>query len=615
MNTFLLHLASITVLAIAVEAACRIGRFRPAICHALWLVVLVKLLVPPLVAWPVTVDTIASVFSTTSSTGKIDQESAGDNSIRHGIMAGGWSPGEGTADTSSGIGSVEARGIGLTSVLLGLWAIGGLTVVARVAMHVHRGRRRIATGEAMPEWLQTQLAQSCALLDVPVPRAVIARDPGGVYMQITGRPTLVISADALEHVGAEQWHTILTHELAHLKRRDHWVAWLMLTAGAVWWWNPCFWWVRNRIYLFSEMACDAWVVNVHPGDRKQYAETMVRIMAMLSRQDAPAPAMGLAAWSAATQERRLWMIMKAKGGCRVPWLGAAGVAVLAALVSPAWLADSAEEGTRPEPKVESAGWKLSLEPTENVQKKQETPISLQMNDAHLKDIVETLSDKYDVNIALDFRAMDRAPKRAPFQGAVPGLRGGDTTSAKSHPSGEALYASDGIVPTFDMSDVPLGEALKEVTQDLNLTVQLRGDTVWISSPALIAADQLVPLPVGPSASEAMLKSLRSNVNIEFEDIHLRDVMGFIEEVFRVQITVDERVVLPEGGDIEAARKAIPTLATDGIIAYINLKDAPLSEALYHMTRLLNLTYTVREDQIYISTPDLIDKPEGTPAAK
>ena len=40
------------LLAGVVCALCRLGRFRPAVRHALWLVVLLKLLTPPVVVWP-----------------------------------------------------------------------------------------------------------------------------------------------------------------------------------------------------------------------------------------------------------------------------------------------------------------------------------------------------------------------------------------------------------------------------------------------------------------------------------------------------------------------------------------------------------------------------------
>ncbi len=600
MNTFLLHLASVAVLVIAVETACRLGRFRPAICHALWLVVLVKLVVPPVVAWPMSAEVLAAMLAAPVSNDAIAAGSAGGNTGRTGIMAGGWSFGLNDTEASPATDSGTASWVTPVSVMSGLWALGALAVVARIAMHVRRGRRRIAAGEALPAWLQSRLAQSCALLGVPVPRAVIAREAGGVYIQITGRPTLVISAEALEHVGADQWHTILTHELAHLKRRDHWVAWLLLAAGAVWWWNPCFWWVRNRIHLYSEMACDAWVVNVHPGDRKQYAETMVRIMAMLSRQDAPAPAMGLAAWSAATQERRLWMIMKAKGGCRVPWLGAAGVAVVAALVSPAWLADSAEESKKPDAAKEAeAGWVLSLEPTEELKEALGVLINLTLKDSDLDEIAKSVQESVNINVVVDQRVI--APESESADGGVV-LPDSDKDTGMS----------DGLIPYIKLLDAPAGEVLKASTRPLGLTTQIRGNTVWLSTKKQLTADEQIPLPSADFSEGPLLETLSRPAQLEFEEAHIKEILEFLQDNFEINLVLDKRAFTPERDELGAQSPDSPGTPTDGMIHRISLNNVPLGEALYVVTRLVNLTYTVKENYIYIATPELIDSLDVPP---
>src|SRR5436305_9670392 len=45
--------AVVAAMLAGVEALiCRFGRLRPAVRHALWLVVLLKLVTPPLVSWP-----------------------------------------------------------------------------------------------------------------------------------------------------------------------------------------------------------------------------------------------------------------------------------------------------------------------------------------------------------------------------------------------------------------------------------------------------------------------------------------------------------------------------------------------------------------------------------
>lgn len=596
MNTLLIHLLSVAMLAIVVDVGCRLGRFRPALCHALWLVVLVKLIVPPVVAWPVEIEALASMFSRFGTMERAELEPAGERPASQGTMEGSW----GTGELPAASDVVEASGIDLEAALVGLWAIGALAVAVRIGLHVRRGRSRIAAGAALPDWLQSQLADSCKALGVTVPRAVITCESGGVYMQITGRPTLVISAEALNHVEVEHWHTILTHELAHLKRRDHWVAWLMLVAGAVWWWNPCFWWVRNRVHLFSEMACDAWVVNVHPEARKQYAETMVRIMAMLSRQDAPAPAMGLAAWSAATQERRLWMIMKAKGGCRVPWLAAAGVVALAALAVPG--CRTTDEEIEEVVQSKTAGWTLSLAPADSLEAALAQPANVEFEDIHIKDIFEFVQNTFELNVIVDQRVVK--PQQFPDMPPVP-----------DSPKGGRPYASDGMVPYVNLKDAPLSEFLKMLTRPLQLSSQQRGHTVWISTSEQFAMDEAVPLPSADFSEGAILDTLNSPVHLEFEDIHLKDVLSFIQDSFELNVVIDKRAIADEGADFNSPRSDSPGYTTDGMIEYINQKNVPLGEALYAITRLLNLTYSVKEGYIFISSPDLINSVDGGPMAE
>jgi hypothetical protein len=377
----------------------------------------------------------------------------------------------------------------------------------------------------------------------------------------------------------------------------------MLPAGVVWWWNPCFWWVRNRVDLFSEMACDAWVVNIHPGDRKQYAETMVRIMAMLSRQDAPAPAMGLAAWSAATQERRLWMIMKAKGGCRVHWLGAAGLAVLAVLVSPAWLADSAEEEKKPDSAEEvEVGWVLSLEPTEELQEALAVPVNIELEDSHVVNFAKSLQESAKLNVVLDQRVIAPEPEEG----------GGGTESPNPE---QGTSGSDGLIPYVKYLDTSAGDALKAIARPLGLTTQIRGNTVWLSTEAQLAADQQIPLPSTEAADSSLVKTLERRVNIEYENIHIKKILLFLQDNFKFDCVLDKRAYKPEGGDLVAPSPGSPDNATDGMIRRISLNNVPLGEALYALTRSLNLTYAVKEGYIYIATPELIDSLDVPPPAK
>ena len=82
------------------------------------------------------------------------------------------------------------------------------------------------------------------------------------------RPLVLLPASILTATPPEMLDAIIAHELAHIRRGDHWVAWLELAAGVVWWWNPLFWFTRKRLRESAEMACDALAIGTATGKAK-----------------------------------------------------------------------------------------------------------------------------------------------------------------------------------------------------------------------------------------------------------------------------------------------------------------------------------------------------------
>ena len=99
------------------------------------------------------------------------------------------------------------------------------------------------------------------------------------------------------------------------------------------------------------------------------------------------------------------------------------------------------------------------------------------------------------------------------------------------------------------------------------------------------------------------KILESPIGLEFTDIHLSEVLDFVLEKYELSIIVDNRVVPPH--DWEGVPGEGNTYVTDGRIAYINLKNVKLGQALSALLRPLELTYSVQRSFIWISSPDNI----------
>jgi hypothetical protein len=125
------------------------------------------------------------------------------------------------------------------------------------------------------------------------------------------RSTLLWPANLEERLDAAAMRTVLLHELAHLKRRDHLTAWLEVIVACLWWWHPIVWWARRDLRQYAELACDAWVVAALPGERSRYAKALVDVCEFISlAKPAAAPAVGMARGNRRCFERRLHMILR-----------------------------------------------------------------------------------------------------------------------------------------------------------------------------------------------------------------------------------------------------------------------------------------------------------------
>ncbi|MCF6286010.1 MAG: hypothetical protein L3K26_12570, partial [Candidatus Hydrogenedentes bacterium] len=224
----------------------------------------------------------------------------------------------------------------------------------------------------------------------------------------------------------------------------------------------------------------------------------------------------------------------------------------------------------------------------------ESPVNIEFEDIHVKDILEFIQDSFEVNVVLDQREVAPAPPR-------------DEAQAKRRDTGEPReYVTDGHVPQLTLKNVPLKDALNALGRPLNLQGVAWGHTVWLTTLDRATKEKAFPMPRAAFEEGRILDVLKSPVNIEFEEIHIKDVMEFITASFELNLVLDNRVVMPEGGDWSKPPIGSPGYETDGLIRYINLKNMPLGEALHVITRLLDLSYTVEKDYVFISTHELLN---------
>ena len=229
-----------------------------------------------------------------------------------------------------------------TYALCAVWLAGALAWYALALFRLRRFRRLLRHATPAPESLRQRtqrLAETLRLRRCPGVWLV----PGRVAPMLWaagGRPRILFPADLLQQIGVEQQNALLVHELAHLRRRDHWVRWLEFIAAGLYWWNPVLWFARRELREAEEQCCDAWVTSTLPGAGKTYATALLETLDFLS--DAP-PAMPLLASGVGRVvdlKRRLTMIMRGTTPRTLGWRGVAAVVGLGALLLPllpAWV--------------------------------------------------------------------------------------------------------------------------------------------------------------------------------------------------------------------------------------------------------------------------------------
>jgi beta-lactamase regulating signal transducer with metallopeptidase domain len=333
----IVHTVTTASLAVVVLAANRCFRLGPAVRHLLWLVVVVKFLTPPVVYWPWALPMHRPTAAVTAATAAPAAPSIGG--VRTVIidMPPDSGPEPEVIDAPPVAEPLSAPPIfwdWLPATAGWTWLAGGVLVAWLQATRILRWRRRLRRGASAPSGLETLVRDLAGAMGLRPPPVVVLSCVASPMVWCFGVPLLLWPSSLEDRLSAEGCRAVLLHELAHLRRRDHWVGWLMLIGGCVWWWHPLFWWVRRRLGQEAELACDAWVVDSAPDARRAYAEALLEVSQRMSAAVA-VPALGAAA-GRRDLERRLVMIMRGPASRRLSWAGLAGAIALGLLALPAW---------------------------------------------------------------------------------------------------------------------------------------------------------------------------------------------------------------------------------------------------------------------------------------
>ena len=336
----------------------------PAVLHLLWVLVLLRLLMPPVMT--VDVSPARKWVANTVATSDQQQEKLRASisrwemvvAIRTAIQKSTLVPtrsvfpnseslaaSEASSDRSSLLGSLRyvARqtrllvdrfsdaAVGFLFVIWSVGAVAFLVFQVRAAILFHSSVKRKAYSSRVWQRRSGTIAKSMGIGSCPEIRLVRAT----VSPMLWGfgfRTKLLFPEKLLENLNTRAQNTLIAHELAHYRRGDQWVRLLELLATICFWWHPVLWWAKNEIERAEEHCCDAMAVRQSNGRPRTYAEALLATIDFVSAPTLPPVASAVSHSNFLRERLQAIMVHPLAGGTTMLPDSYPSVLVLAALI-------------------------------------------------------------------------------------------------------------------------------------------------------------------------------------------------------------------------------------------------------------------------------------------
>ncbi|QDU40604.1 Regulatory protein BlaR1 [Maioricimonas rarisocia] len=283
----MLHLMQVTVLVVFVAGLLRLtARNRPHLAYVLWLVVLLKCVLPPVWSSPSSVWNWLPLPTVMQGERALSQKEEQPGGVRYFAA-----PVVGRAATemdqsvpAAALASRDAGGSSLLTFLPGswliVWGIGTCCWLVVTCIRVRRCRRQIHQGLQEPPEELVQL-MSCLRQRLGVRqqvRLLVTEAAIGPAVMGWFRPVLVLPATVVNGRSAHELEPLVAHELIHIRRGDLWSGLLQAVAGAVWWFHPLVAYAGRCLSRETERCCDEQVIAELGCDPARYARCLLDVL-------------------------------------------------------------------------------------------------------------------------------------------------------------------------------------------------------------------------------------------------------------------------------------------------------------------------------------------------
>jgi len=315
-------------------------RVRAVFRYCVWLLVLVKLILPPMLSLPTGIgywvgDRFSAAFPISSQAFDVaGLERAGPSGEMPQVR-----PPQNITEIDALTAPADSALTPLTwqAVLFVLWLVGVFAFLVVLVQRVRFVRDLIAVSSPAKKELLDLLEQCRQQIGVRWDIRLRISDtiPSPAVCGFF-RPTVLIPTPLVEKLSPEGLRATLIHELAHIKRGDLWVNSVQTFLQVIYFYNPFVWFANSIIRRICEEAVDETVLVVLGGQAKNYSNTLIDIGEMAFwRADLGLRLIGVAESKKALQWRIRHMLNRPiPKSAKIGVLGTIVIIVIAAVLLP-----------------------------------------------------------------------------------------------------------------------------------------------------------------------------------------------------------------------------------------------------------------------------------------
>jgi bla regulator protein BlaR1 len=125
---------------------------------------------------------------------------------------------------------------------------------------------------------------------------------------------ILVSKEYMEKLSDDEIKYIFLHELAHYKRKDIVVNWVLALLKSIYFFNPLIWYAFNKIHEDCEVSCDAEALKyINEEDHHSYGSTIIKLIKLYSESNFIPTTAGISK-NKSSYKRRIVMISRFKKG-------------------------------------------------------------------------------------------------------------------------------------------------------------------------------------------------------------------------------------------------------------------------------------------------------------